>query len=79
MCSEAVFRNSLNDDDFWDYVFNRSATRATSDLDEPFDDDQDDEHIAPDTPCPICGSLRECGTDSEGRPMIHCLPAHTDD
>ena len=26
------------------------------------------------SPCPLCGALGECASDSEGRPLIHALP-----
>jgi hypothetical protein len=25
-------------------------------------------------PCPVCGARAECGTDGEGRPLIHAVP-----
>lgn len=29
-------------------------------------------------PCPLCGSLEACGSDDEGRPMIHVIPEDFD-
>lgn len=86
-CSERDFRNSLDDDDFWNWVLLRippgSRTQFTSQddyffFDDNHDDDLLDDLVAPTEPCPICGAFRECGTDLEGRPMIHCLPVDTE-
>lgn len=46
-----------------------------------YDDDPPDltpDEFGPANPCPICGSLVECGVDTEGRPWVHVETAEAD-
>lgn len=67
LCPEALARDAMTDDEFWEHVFPSGVISDDfegRDLDAP--------GIA--TPCPVCGSITECGYDADGLPMIHALP-----
>lgn len=65
LCPEADLRDAMSDDEFWAHVFPQP---------EPFDQWEDvpevDITLAV-MPCRVCGSDGSCGTDAEGRALIH--------
>jgi len=66
LCPEADLRDSMDDGEFWDHVFN-----GTDVVEVEYDWEPDPERSIG-TICATCGSDRACGYDSEGRPWIHC-------
>ena len=66
LCSEAEFRSTLTDVEFWERVFHGD--------DGPDDYDPDEAPKAQPlaVPCEVCGARDEaCAYDDLGRPMIH--------
>lgn len=75
LCPETDLRESLDDGEFWDYVFNgvKPGENPELDFDEPDDDTPEDYG----GPCEVCGQRGACGYDALGRPLIH--PAYAED
>jgi hypothetical protein len=72
LCPEAEKRASMDDAEFWEYVYgDRPDPRWDEDAYEP----TVDEPTFTVVPCPVCGTqLSACGYDAEGLPMIHATP-----
>lgn len=69
LCPEFDDRNDLPDGEFWERV----ASNLGCNVGEPDEPDFDDPQLRLE-PCPVCGSTEACGTDYDGRPMIHTTP-----
>lgn len=71
-CTRAAERATMTDEQFWADVYDRYST---------FGEPEDDVEVLSigGTPCPVCGCSGECGVDTEGRPMIHAIPADLDE
>ncbi len=78
LCSEADYRDTLSDEDFWAHVYRQDIPEGWDD--QPSAIDLDDmanlSHV--DTPCPECGVIGACAYDAEGRPMIHAIQGDDD-
>lgn len=73
-CTEAAFRQSLSDADFWQHVF-----FGDDGPDDPLDDP--DLYTTPldalcftINPCPLCGIAGPCAYDVDGNPLFHAQP-----
>lgn len=79
-CPEAAFRDSLSDQEFWDYVHNRIMP---GDHDLGYAESEPLDWMVGTTsrwePCPVCGQATACGFDAEGRALIHPIPEDTND
>jgi hypothetical protein len=76
LCTEAVFREGLDDAEFWDYVLLGVLPGAERFDDGPWDDGPCEEgYLVTSQPCPVCQSTETCGYDEQGRPFIHAVPA----
>jgi len=78
LCSEADYRDSLSDEDFWAHVFHQ-------DIPEGWDEgpsllDEEDMALMSNVanPCPECGVVGACSYDAEGRALIHVTPKDDD-
>ena len=71
LCSEAEYRDSLSDDEFWSHVFPQTIPEGWDDTPSAIDmeDIVNLSHLA--SPCPECGQSGACAYDSEGRALIH--------
>jgi hypothetical protein len=71
VCSTVARRVGMTDEEFWEDV----ARMLGANVDPPEGPDFGDPEFESLTrePCLLCGAVGECGTDSEGRPMIHVL------
>lgn len=71
LCTEADYRDSLTDQEFWAHVF--PDTLPVGWDDSPSLIDEEDiaslSHLA--NPCPECGQVGACSYDAEGRALIH--------
>jgi hypothetical protein len=56
----------MDDGEFWEAVFNSHQPLLEYEV-----DDGDTVHGLHLDPCPVCGSVTECGNDELGRPLIH--------
>lgn len=71
LCPDREYRESLSEDEFWDYVL---LGQRPGEYVEPEPDDDLDEYVTfagTFDACPECGEIDACGYDAEGRPMIH--------
>lgn len=76
LCPEAAYRDSLDDEQFWDYVL---GNRRPGDPADELDVDGTDVAVSSQyDPCPECGERGPCAYDAEGRPMVH-VPTPEDD
>lgn len=73
LCSEAEYRDSLSDDDFWVYVLTgqRPDDPDPDYWDEEVPDDIEMQTMGIAEPCPECGERGACAVDAEGRALIH--------
>lgn len=76
LCPEAALRASLDDGDFWEYVFNHRLPGDPEPYEGPWDDGPPEVAYTPQHPCEVCGAITACGYDEEGRPMIHATEDH---
>lgn len=67
LCIGSPTVQALDEDEFWEYVFNRHTPSG------PFEPSEDDEEPEPGTlvACSVCGQTAACGYDSDGEPWIH--------
>ena len=74
LCPEWAKRDAMSDGEFWDYVFNRHHVEFDPSPWLPgLEWDASIDTIGEANPCPVCGSIIECGTDHDGRPWVHCV------
>lgn len=72
LCSEAEYRDTLSDEDFWAHVLGNLAPPETWDYGPSLIDEEDMASMSHITnPCPECGVYGACAYDSEGRALIH--------
>ncbi len=63
----------MTDEEFWSYVAKNLEYRMDV-FDESEDADVVDQSLVyVNTSCPVCGEIRACAWDSEGRPLIHAF------
>jgi len=65
-CPTRESRALLTDDEFWPYVLQGVQPES-----EPTEPDFDESTTSQNEPCTECGEVGACGTDMEGRPMVH--------
>lgn len=65
LCPDNEYRNSLTEQEFWEYVLHTEYPNWIDSDDPDLDDDLSQ------ATCTVCGSNGACAYDSEGRPMIH--------
>ena len=71
LCPEADERDAMDDNEFWNYVFNRDERPDAPEADWDDMEPTDEELRRP--PCEVCGSIGACGYDTEGLPLIHAI------
>ena len=67
LCPEHDERAAMTDAEFWDRVARNLGVNT-----DPDDVSEIDPAVQR-NPCPVCGSMTECASDAEGRPLIHAL------
>lgn len=75
LCPDAEFRASLDDGEFWEYVFN-GVKPGDPRPDREIEFDERDVTAQFD-PCPVCGEFGPCGYDADGEPLVHLVPPET--
>lgn len=74
ICPEGEYRNSLSEEEFWNYVCRSLGPEEPPDslTEDEIDYIRENGGDIP-QPCPVCRSIIACSYDSEGRPMIHVV------
>ncbi len=72
-CQEEDLRKELDDDEFWDHVFNSLYEQEQDEQEEPDIYELEEMGLEVRKPCPLCNATSACGYDDEDRPWIHAI------